>query len=289
MKKLFIIMLLFVFYFSGKAQDKKEEIKDGWVKKGNVSFLLNQSTFSNWQAGGENNLSGNLGLNYDFDYKKADLTWDNKLIASYGLVKTKNAAFTKKTDDRLEFNSLIGQKAGGNWYYSGILNFKTQFTKGYKYNTAAGVETRTEYTNFFSPAYLNIGPGFLWKKSDDLKVNISPAASKFIFVDKNLTLPDQAYFGVDEGKTFRYELGFYTSAYYKFGLIENVSAENILNLYANYLQDPQNIDIDYQLNLMLKINKFLTTNIAFQTIYDDNAFKGFQIRQVFGLSANVAF
>lgn len=71
---------------------------------------FNQSTFDNWLAGGENNISGTLGVNYDFNYKKDDLTWDNKVIASYGIVKTRTSSFAKKTDDRLELNSLLGKK-----------------------------------------------------------------------------------------------------------------------------------------------------------------------------------
>jgi len=243
-----------------------------------------------WLAGGENNIAGTLGVNYDFNYKRENITWDNKIIGSYGLVKTKNAEFAKKTDDRIERNSLYGRKASGNWFYSGFVNFKTQLTEGYEYGTDAnGKETRTSYTNFFSPAYLTFGPGMLWKKSDNLKVNIAPATSKMVFVEKDRTLPDAKYFGVDEGKNLRYELGFYTSGYYKFNIMENVSVENILNLYANYLEDPQNVDLDYQLNVVMKINKYLSTNVAFQTIYDDNAYKGFQIRQVFGVGVNLGF
>ncbi len=291
MRKSFFVIIASLAIFSATAQEKKEEEvpKEGWTNKGNFSFLFNQSTFSNWLPGGENNISGNLGVNYDFNYKRNNLTWDNKLIASYGIVKTKNSAFSKKTDDRLEFNSLIGKKAAGNWYYSGILNFRTQFTKGYNYDQVNGVETRTAFTNFFSPAYLTAGPGFLWKKSDNLKFNFAPITSKLVIVDRNFTLPNQAYFGVDEGKSIRYEFGFFASGYYKFNLMENVSAENILNLYSNYLDKPQNIDLDYQLNVVLKINKYLSTNIAFQTVYDDNAFKGFQIRQVFGVGVNIGF
>lgn len=263
---------------------------NGWTKKGTISFLFNQSSFDNWIAGGENNISGNLGVNYDFNYKSDDLSWDNKLIASYGLVRTKNSEFEKKTDDRLEFNSLAGLKAGGYWYYSAFVNFRTQFTRGYLYDTDAnGKEIRTEYTDFMSPGYLTFGPGLMWKKSDNFKFNLAPISSKMTFVDKDFTLPDDAYFGVEEGKSMRYELGFYASGYYKFNLFENVSAENILSLYSNYLEDPQNVDIDYQLNLVMTINKFLSTNLSFQTIYDDNAFRGFQIRQVFGLGINYNF
>ena len=140
-----------------------------------------------------------------------------------------------------------------------------------------------------SPGYLLVGPGMLYKRDDNFKINLSPATSKFTFVNSDFTLPDEAYFGVEEGKTLRYELGFNASLYYKLDVIANVTFENILNLYSNYLEDPQNVDLDYQLNVVMKINRYLTTNLSFQTIYDDNAFKGFQIRQVFGVAVNYGF
>ncbi len=261
-----------------------------WKFKGNASLLFNQSTFNNWVAGGENNISGNVGVNYDVNYKKNDWAWDNKFIASYGIVKTRTSAFAKKTDDRLEINSILGKQMSKYWYYSAFLNFRTQFTKGYVYERDENdAETRREYTNFFSPAYLLVGPGMMYKRDENLRVNLSPATSKFTFVDKGFTLPDEAYFGVKQGESMRYELGFNASAYYKVDVIANVTFENILNLYSNYLEDPQNVDIDYQLNVVMRINRYLTTNLMFQTIYDDNAFRGFQVRQVFGVAVNYGF
>lgn len=296
MKKVALILCVILIAVRGYSQtEEAKPVTDtvkAWKAKGNFSLLFNQSTFDNWVAGGENNISGTVGLNYDINYYKDGWNWDNKFIASYGLVKTRTSSFAKKTDDRMEINSLLGHrmKAGSRWYYSAFMNFKTQFTKGYVYSKDANdAEIRTEYTNFFSPAYLLFGPGVLYKKDDNLKVNFSPLTSKLTFVDKNFTLPDEAYFGVEEGESMRYELGFNASAYYKFGVVANVSFENILNLYSNYLEDPQNVDIDYQLNIVLKVNKYLSTNINFQMIYDDNAFQGLQLRQVFGVSANYGF
>lgn len=293
MKKLTLFTLLLTGIMA-IAQEEAQDSTKHWTRGGNISFLLNQSTFDNWMAGGENNFSGNLGLNYDFNYKKDDWTWDNKIIAEYGIVKTKNAEFEKKTNDRLEFNSVLGKKASEFWYYSFFLNFRTQFTDGYNYTKVDGVEVRGDAaTKFMSPGYLTFGPGMLWKKSDDLKVNLAPATSKITFVNKDYTsVPgyvDGSYFGVDAEKTMRYELGFYASGYYKFKAMENVSIENILNLYSNYLEDPQNVDVDYQLNVVMTINKYLSANLSFQTIYDDNAFRGFQTRQVFGVGVNYGF
>lgn len=307
MKNVLLVLWVMAFATLSQAQNSEKEltqntekaakkmadttVTEGWKCKGNVSLLFNQSSFNNWVAGGENNLSGNVGINYDFNYKKKDITWDNKVQASYGLIQSKNAPYEKKTDDRLEFNSIFGKKAFGEWYYSYFLNFRTQFTRGYIYDKdpVTHVEFRSPYTNFFSPAYLTTGPGLYWKKSDNLKVNLAPLTSKFTFVDKNFTLPNDKYFGVEQGKSMRYELGFYASGFYKLNLMTNIMAENTLNLYSNYLEDPQNVDVDYTLSIVMRINRYLSTNINFQAIYDDNAFQGLQTREIFGLGVNFGF
>ncbi|MRX69581.1 DUF3078 domain-containing protein [Flavobacterium resistens] len=316
MKKLTLLLFVLVNFTFLQAQNSEKELiqntekavkkindtieGEGWKTKGTVSLLLNQSSFNNWIAGGEDSFSGTLGINYDFNYKKDDLTWDNKVLASYGLLQTKNDDFTKKTDDRLEFNSILGKKAFGQWYYSYFLNFRTQFSTGYIYGQDVnGKQIRTEQTKFMSPGYLTTGPGIYWTKDDNLKINFAPLTSKFTFVDNAYTtgvdrftgLPyvDGAYFGVDEGKSMRYELVFYASVYYKLAIMTNVTAENTLNLYSNYLEDPQNVDINYSLNIIMKINKFLSANLSFQAIYDDNAFAGLQTREVFGLGVNFGF
>lgn len=259
-----------------------EEKPNGWNKKGIATVLVNQASFNNWMAGGQSSISGNAAFKYDFNYKSDTWTWDNKLTANYGLTKI-NGQELQKTDDRLEFNSLLGKKASGEWYYSGFFNFKTQFDSGF--DQADRTERKS---HFFSPAYFQFGPGMLWKRNDNLKINIAPATSKVILVHKHFTEKGPS-FGVLQGESSRYEFGAAINAYYKFNLMENVSAENILNLYTNYLEDAQNVDLDYTLNIVMKVNKYLTTNFAYQTIYDDNAYPGFQTRQVIGIGVNYGF
>jgi hypothetical protein len=292
MKKAFLLILLLGFNFTFLLSQEIESStqKSNWTKKGKVSFMFNQSAFTNWVARGENTLAGNASINYNFDYAKGNYTWKNNITTSYGLTKSKNTEFEKKTDDRIEFNSLLGINADNYWFYSILFNFKTQFTQGFKYDKDAnGKEIRTKFTNFFSPATFLIGPGMLWEKNKKFKFNIAPATTKLVIVDKNFTLPKGAYFGVEEGEDTRLELGFNASGRLKIDLMENISIENLINLYANYFENPENIDIDYTMNLVMKINSYFTTNLIFQSIYDDNAYEGFQIREVFGLSFNYGF
>ena len=321
MKKLLLLTALFIAPIVMFAQDAEEAEapKEGWTRGGNVSLLFNQAAFNHeWTGGGASNIAGNLAISYDMNYKKGKISWDNKLLADYGLTKLKDDDFTRKTNDRLELNSLIGKQIKESlWYYSAFLNFKTQMDSGYEevdeevldgsgapvvINGVTLLETtQVKTTHFFSPAYIQAGPGLLWKKSDNLKVNIAPATSKFILVHDEFTNvgTTQAaidafnaaggYFGVEANDTSRFEFGASIGAYAKFNLMENISFENILNLYSNYLEDPQNVDIDYMANVVMTVNKWITANIAFQAIYDDNAVKGFQIREALGIGLTHTF
>ena len=279
-KKISIALIVVLFTTTINAQEKAPENTSKWKKKGNISFLLNQSSFSNWIAGGDNTVSGNLGINYDFNYTNKDLTWDNKLILAYGINNVKGNG-TRKTDDRFEFNSLVGKKAKGNWSYSMFLNFKTQFTNGYDYTQTPKVKTSA----FLAPGYLSFGPGMLWKKSDNFKINLAPITSKVTMVSDEFS----GLYGTDLGKNTRYEFGFNASLNHKTTVMENITMENILNLYSNYLENPQNIDIDYQLSFVMQINKYLSTNLNFHTIIDDNATSRVQFKEVFGLGVNYIF
>ena len=260
----------------------QQEKPNGWAKKGVATVLLNQASFNNWLAGGQSSISGNAGVKYDFNYKSDTWTWDNKLNANYGLTKI-NGQDLRKSDDRFEFNSLLGKKASGEWYYSFFFNFKTQFDSGFD-----PAKSAVKISHFFSPAYTQFGPGMMWKRNDNLKINVAPATSKVIVVHQHFTDVGPA-FGVAQGESSRYEFGAAVNAYYKFNIMENVSAENIFNSYTNYLEEVYNVDIDYTLNIVMKVNKYLTTNFAFQTIYDDNAFRGLQTRQVIGIGVNYGF
>lgn len=282
MKKTTFSLVFFFALISINAQETATDTTKFWTKKGNISLLFNQSAYNKqWLGGGTSNVAGNFGLNYDFNYKKDDIVWDNKFILAYGLTKIKGGDKPAKTDDRLELNSLWGKKAKGQWYYSMFFNFKTQMDTGLDKNDE-------KISHFFSPAYFQLGPGMLWKKSNNLSVNFSPATSKLIIVHPHFT-KFRSSFGVLQGDSSRFEFGSSISGYYKFNIMTNVSVENRLNLYSNYLDNPQNVDVDYQMNVIMKINKYLSANVAVQAIYDDNSVQAVQVRELFGLGVNYGF
>lgn len=296
MKTLILSLALTTISLIGYAQvAPKVDTTKRWTIHGENTLLINQSSFSNWSSGGVNSIAGNILFNYDFNYKKEVWSWDNKVILGYGLSKQQDAG-TRKNDDRIILNSLLGRKASQYWLYTFYANFQTQFAKGYNYST----NPQTLISNIFAPAYLTFGPGFAYKRSDNFRINISPAAARIIMVTDQ-TLSDAGAFGVDPGKKSKFQFGASLDAYYKVNLVENISLENTLKLYADYLDKPGNIYTDYTANLFMKVNKFVTVNAGVQLIYDDKTKipyvdngvnrdkKALQVKQIFGAGVTYKF
>jgi hypothetical protein len=275
------------------SQDEIEDKK--WKKSGNAVFLVNQSSFSNWTSGGQSSISGTLKVDYNYNYSDDGWAWDSKIFSNFGLNKISGSEFLKKTDDRIEVNSVLGKKFNndviGKWSYSSFFNFQTQFAKGYRFGKDSnGNPNRTEKSRFFSPATLQLGVGLYWKKSKNFWINVAPMTGKLILVNRFFTETlneNETYFGVKKGGNSRFELGASVRAYYKSEIFKNINLENRLSLYSDYLDRPQNVDFDCTFNFVMKVNQYISTNLIFQFVYDDNEIKRVQVREVLGLGLNI--
>ena len=165
LKHFFVFTCAFFCLVGVKAQSDSIKL---WTIKGENSLLFNQTAFSNWSAGGISSFGGNLGLNYDFNYKKNSWNWDNKLIIGYGLTKQDDYGW-RKSDDKFIINSLLGKQLKDCWLATFYTNFQTQFANGYDYS----LDGKPLISTLFAPATLGFGPGFAYKKSDDFKMNLS--------------------------------------------------------------------------------------------------------------------
>ena len=316
MKKIILLSISLFVLNQGFSQDNNEtatdSIKYGWDAEGKFTLQFNQTGYSDWQPGGDSSYSTSVSVNYDFNYEAETWSVDNKLISSFGTTWTEDDG-NRKTDDRFELNTIYTRnEKRKKWSVSFFQNFKTQFADGFDYEDdwveqAPPGEVRNNEdfptSGLFKPAYWSFGPGYYRKKDKNFNMNIAPLTAKFTFLtgevfeyndDDPLAVRydssnDIEMYGVDPGESLLFELGLNIRTYYKFNLMKNISMENIITLYSNYLEDPKNVDIDYTMNLVMKINDVFSTNLTFQTVYDDNAHKGVQVREVFGLALNYMF
>ena len=239
--------------------------KAGWKKGALINIGIAQGATSNWAAGGErNSLSLNGYANLFANYKHDRVRWSNNLDLFYALLNTTSQG-TRKNDDRIDFFSKYTYKIKPKLGFGVVGNFRTQFTKGYKYSSN---NLNNELTStFFAPAYLTLAPGFDWTPTDYFSVFFSPISVRWTYVGKpNLV----GYYGIDAGKKSRTEAGAFLSANFKKEILKNVIYQSRLDLYSNYLSNPQNIDVFWTNVFGLKVNKFLTVTYNFDLIYDDD-------------------
>ena len=249
-----------------KRVEKVNIILPIWKFEGLADIKFNQGYISpSWAEGGENSLSALSILKYSADYtygKKRDL--DTDVEYRLGYLKAGDNDL-QKNDDKFEINAKFGKSAFGKWYYSGLLNFKTQFLKGYDNSN----DTSISVSEFLSPAYMVFSLGLDFKPSSKLTILISPLTSKFTIVADTVNY-DQTRFGVGENEMIRKEIGAYVKAISKIKFREIITLENKVNFFTNYSKNPQNIDVDWETNLGVNLTEYIKMSINAHFIYDDD-------------------
>lgn len=175
-----------------------------WKKGGTAALTFSQTSLSNWSGGGDNAISTNAQLNLFANYTKAKNAWDNTLKLEYGLLKQGDQG-VRKSIDKIDFVTKYGHQASKKWYYSALLDFKTQFAKGYNYAKSED-ESDVKVSNFMAPAYILLSLGMDYKPNETFSAYISPITGKTTVVNDD-DLSDAGAFGVDPGDKIRTEFG----------------------------------------------------------------------------------
>lgn len=237
-----------------------------WENVNSIEFDLHEVAFMNWTSGGENSISGLLKIYFSRTFQKEYTLWKTEVYARYGLNKQQEREL-RKTDDEIRINSTFGfrHKENSNWYHTAKLNFRTQFTKGYKYPNIDD-----PISMFFAPAYLFVGVGAQYNIPEKhFFVYLSPVTFKSTFV-MDETLSNEGAYGVDPGKKIRREFGASIQSQWDTEIFKNVAMINRLGLYTDYFNNFGNIDVDWDLIFKFKISEYFEANLGVHLIYDDD-------------------
>lgn len=280
MKHLAVIFLCFTAYYL-KAQaptpdTTKTTTDTSYWKLGGVGGLnFNQTSYTNWAAGGEKSLAGTAFSLLTANYKRGLSTWDNALELAYGKTELGDAR-ARKSDDKIDLSSKYGHYAfGKNWYYSALFNFKSQFDKGYNYPNDSVV-----VSHFMAPGFFVLSIGVDYKIKDYFSAMIGPITGKITVVNDQ-AIANTGAFGVDKavydpqghlitaGKKILEEFGGYVKVTFKKEVMKNVILGAKLELFSNYLKNPQNVVVNLETLLSFRVNKYITSSIITQLMYDD--------------------
>ena len=255
------------------------ETPKNWSIEGQNTLMLNQAAFSNWVGGGANNVGWLVGVNYNFTYQKDKDLWENNIILGYGRNNTQGLG-NRKTQDNINISTNYGRAISQNWYASAGASFLSQFDNGY---ADGNNPSAAKISSFMAPGYLNVGAGFTYKPNEDFTLTLRPANARMTFVlDKDLQY--KGNYGLkNDGDSMLFQFGFYADASYKVKLMENIHLTNKAWLFSNYLDHPERIAMGYSGILNLKINKYISSNITLDLVYDHNQIRKTQLKQTLGL------
>ena len=302
MKKLKLLFAILITSLAVSAQTPpapQATPDTSWKKGGFVNVNFSQVSLNQWAQGGENSLALASSASLFANYAKDKTSWENSLDLAYALLKSGSLP-VRKNDDRIDFTSKYSRLMKGKWSYSALLNFKSQFARGFNYPDDSNIVSK-----FLSPAYLTLALGFNYKPVDYFEVFISPATGKFTFVT-NQILADAGAYGVDPattdangipqpgtGKNLKTEFGAYLNLKFKKDIMTNITLITKLELFDNYTDKDKNnqtnVDVNWETGLNMKVNKLINVTVATQLIYDDNIIKRTQFKEVLGVGIGYKF
>ncbi len=252
---------------------QKTDTLEGWKTGGVFSINFSQVSLTNWSAGGDNSISLNGITNVFANYKMGNSTWDNTLDLAYGLMKQGKEG-VRKTNDRIDLMSKYGQRAYKNWYYAALVSMRSQMAPGFNYP-----DDSTVISNFMAPGYVLGALGMDYKPNDNFNVFISPVTMRMTIVN-DTRLADAGAFGVDKaefddmgkllshGKKTRAEYGGYLRSLWKVDIMENIKLVSKLDLFSNYGDHPERIDVNWEVLIALKVNEYISATVSTHLVYD---------------------
>lgn len=275
-RALFYIGIILIFSLQAIGQKDRIISRDSaWQSKGFFTLNVGQTSFTNWAAGGENQININSILHYRLRYNKGISSWENMIEAKYGTLLFSEMK-TKKTNDNLNFASKFGYQANKFWKYSYYLSFNSQFSKGYNYPNDS-----TVVSEFMAPGYFMAGLGMDYQPTKTISFLLSPMTYKLTLVNNEL-LANEGNYGVQKalkdsagniitpGQRFKNEPGAFIKIYFQQELKSGLSISSRVELFSAFNNHPEKIDVVWASLITYKISKVFLATFSLDLIYNDD-------------------
>jgi|GEM_PF-848937 len=251
--------------------EKVEEVIENWKKKGSFNLNFSNVGLTNWAGGGQSAISLGAILVLEALRETDESIWKNNFSTAFGITRI-NGRGLRKSDDALRILTQFSKKLNAHWSFSNRFEMNTQVWEGIKYtiNNTTGEEEQERISNILSPGRFEVSTGLQYSaKGDEFRIDgmISPISGKLtIVLDDSVNVES---FGIEEDKKVLSELGIQFTSGISTKFKQNITFTNNLHLFANYLKI-ENIDVNWETLLVLKVSKYINTNFSTNLIYDDD-------------------
>lgn len=243
--------------------DKRYQITTPWVLGGDGTIGFTQTAVNKYWKKGAGSLSSLMILKGYANYSRGKVKWANSIEIRNGWLKPSEDKI-QKNDDKFEFTSRFGLSAFKKWYYSSELDFQTQLFNGYKYP-----DRDNKISGFLSPAKTLIKVGLDYKPNNNFSLFLSPFTSKTVYVRDTANI-DETNYGIEKGKRRYWEPGLNADVFFKADIAPDITYQMKYKMFINYNAPFSNFDVDWENNLLMKLNDFMNLRMQIHFIFDDN-------------------
>ncbi|MDO9634095.1 MAG: DUF3078 domain-containing protein [Paludibacter sp.] len=234
-----------------------------WTTNSNALLQFSQNYISdNWYQGGSDNISilGIINGKFNYDAKK-NIQWDNfaEWRVGFNSVEGDTMRVLNTNDDILRATSKLGIKAGGNWFYSGSVDFSTHFFNNYR-----AINSPLMKAKFLTPVRFNVGVGLDYKYKKIFSLMLSPLSYKYIYVNDTINVNKKS-FGILPGENVLSQIGSSFRAQLSYSPVREIQIDSKLSFYTNY----EKVEIDWEIVTNFRVNRFLSTRLSLNPRYDN--------------------
>jgi hypothetical protein len=238
-----------------------------WITANKSAVQFSQNYIStNWQQGGESNLSmlGLLNMKANYIHPKG-WSWYNELEwrASFYTAPSDTVRSWRVNDDVFRISSILSIKAVQKWNYSVSTEFKTRFFNSFNANS------NKKSSSFLSPADFSFGLGMSYENEfPKLNINglglvVSPFSYNLKYVmDKNV---DETRFGITKEESFLRQYGSRLDLRITYNMKKNI----IWNSRFYYFTTYESVESEWENTINFVINRYFSTRLFFHLKYDD--------------------
>lgn len=241
-----------------------------WLHLFSTGLHVSQAFVSNnWYQGGTSYMSLLFNFNWDVSLNTVfhpDLMFNSALSYKLAINSNPKGSLHKYSisQDQFQYNLKAGFKAWQKWFYSALVQFKTQFFNAYP------ADSPDMTAAFLSPAELNIGLGMTYAttgRNNSLKfaASISPISYnlKACMSDRI----DKTPFNIAPGRHTHSEIGSNAELTLDWNITGNISWKSRLFLFTDYSY----FLADWENTFNFNINKFLSTQLYVYPRFDSSS------------------
>ena len=252
-----------------------------------------QAAYSNWTEGGISTLALTAGI--DGKARREGTTWTqtHELRLAFGFLK-QDTLDVRKADDLIRLASALQYKGAGFFdTFNPTLSAtaRSQFAAGFAYdevpdelqNEGGTRAPPVQVSAFLAPGTFTETVGLSYEPADWLVQRFGLAGKQTVVRVQEV----RPLYGLAPDRPARVEAGLSATTELDREVLENVRVQSTLSLFAAFNQTDALPDATWENVVTMQVNRYLTVNLEFTTLYDRDVSPDVQIKEVLSLGVTL--